>query len=201
MKLIYDKIQFFGGAERVLLQIDHALNPTSIVTLCDVEDPAMNSIKGKTVCPKWGKLFIKLNYFIIFYPLVCLLSTLIVVKANLVFCYSSTCGKYFRIKSNKSILYTNFPARGIIEPEKFVKNRILLFVVKIFTRIFKYIEKIQYRKFDNIYCISTYTKKLLKEHYQLESEVLYCPTSEKFFARNKKYNDTKPFFVLVSLFA
>ena len=80
MKLIYDKIQFFGGAERVLLQINNALNPTTIVTVYNICDPALNNINKKTVYPKWGKLFADIKIFIIFYPLVCLLSSFLRVK-------------------------------------------------------------------------------------------------------------------------
>ena len=134
MKVIYDKIQFFGGAERVLLQIDKALKPTSIVTLCNVKDPSMKSIEQKTIYPYWGLFFIKFSIFVLLYPLVCFLSTLVTVKDDIIFCYSSTCGKYFNLKSKKNILYTNFPARGIIEPEKFVKNKLLLLIVKFFAK-------------------------------------------------------------------
>ena len=198
MKVIYDKIQFFGGAERVLLQINKSLNPTKIATLCYVKNPPMEEIRKKIIYPKWGFLFKKFKFFAIFYPFVCFLCSFYKVDDNLVFCYSSSNGKFFNIRAKKKILYTNFPARGIVEPEKFVKNKILLILLKFFIYFFKKYESIQYRKFDKIYCISNYTKDLLLRHYDVKSSVIYCPTSELFFSKKFVNNSKKDFFVLVS---
>ena len=82
MTIIFDKLIYFGGAERVLFHINEALNPKDIVVLFDNKNNAWKNILINTRQPKWGWIFSKRSIFILFYPIICALST----TFNLIMC-------------------------------------------------------------------------------------------------------------------
>jgi glycosyltransferase involved in cell wall biosynthesis len=148
--------------------------------------------------PFWGILFTTRFAFLFFYPLICLLNTFYTIKSDTVFCYSSSCSKYFNFKAEKKYLYVNFPARGLINPEVFINNKIFLFFVNPLITMFKNFEKKQYQKFTKIYTISKFSQKVLKEFYNVDSEVLYCPTGNQFYENLNPFEKRNNSFILIS---
>lgn len=198
MTVIYDKLIYFGGGERVLLHINDALKPKEIVILYDIKNTAWKNTLINTRQPKWGWMFSKRIFFILLYPIACALSATFKVHDDIIFCYSSSCGKFFKLRAKKKILYVNFPARGVVNPEVFFRNKIILHILKPLIKIFIYFEKIQYKKFDEIYCISNYTQATLKNVFNVDAKVLYCPTSEKFYLDQFDNPKRESYFILIS---
>jgi glycosyltransferase involved in cell wall biosynthesis len=198
MTIIFDKLIYFGGAERVLFHINEALNPKDIVVLFDNKNNAWKNILINTRQPKWGCIFSKRSIFILFYPIICALSTTFKVDDDVIFCYSSSNGKFFKLRGRKKFLYVNFPARGIVNPEVFFNNKLLLFLIRPLTKIYIYFERHQYKKFDDIYCISKYTQGILKKTYNVDSKVLYCPTSEIFYLNQSDSPKRESYYILIS---
>ncbi len=198
MTVIYDKLIYFGGGERVLFHINDALNPKEIAVLCDIKNTAWKNTLINTRQPKWGWIFSKRIIFILLYPIVCALSAMFTVHDDIIFCYSDTSGKFFKLRGRKKILYLNFPSRGVVNPEVFFNNKILLQIIKPLIKIFIYFEKMQYKKFDEIYCISKYTQTTLKKIFNVDAEVLYCPTSEKFYLDQIENPQRESYYILIS---
>ena len=198
MKLIYDKLIYFGGGERVLFHINDALKPKEIIVTCDIKNIAWKDILTNTRQPKWGWLFSNRTMYILFYPIVCALSATFTVHDDIIFCYSSSSGKFFKFRGQKKFLYVNFPARGIVNPELFFRNEIVLRIIKPIINCFIYFEKIQYNKFDEIYCISKYTQSILKYKFNVAAKVLYCPTSEIFYLNQSSNPKRESFYILTS---
>jgi glycosyltransferase involved in cell wall biosynthesis len=198
MTIVFDKLIYFGGAERVLFHIKGALNPTDIVVLFDNKNIAWKNILKNTRQPKWGWIFSNRSVFILFYPIICLLSMTFKVHDDVIFCYSSSNGKFFNLRGRKKVLYVNFPARGIVNPEIFFNNKILLYFISFLTRLFITFERYQYKKFDEIYCISKYSQEILKQVYNVDSKVLNCPTSEIFYCDQSDNPKRESYYILIS---
>lgn len=198
MTLIYDKLIYFGGGERVLFQINKTLKPNKLfITSYKKNEIWDNELKN--ICyPFWGKYFNTRSTFLFTYPIICFLNIFYKIKSEKIFCYSSSYSKYFNLQGKKKILYVNFPARGIVNPEVFIKSKYILFLLKPLIHYFKLFEKKQYDKFDEIYSISKHTQKILYENYNVTSKVLYCPTSSLFYENSKPLINRNNNYILIS---
>jgi glycosyltransferase involved in cell wall biosynthesis len=185
MCIVVDKLQMDrGGAEKVLKELCFIFPNASVytTTVSDFDKWTEELNGAKIIVPFWGWLFRNRVVWFAFYPLICFLYSWVKVPNNsMVLVYSSSAGKFINVSNAKAILYTNFPARGIIRPEIFFRNTMIRGILSPVIALFKHYESAQYKKFSAIYCISGNTKKVLAEEYGVCADVINCPISTHWF--------------------
>jgi hypothetical protein len=141
------------------------------------------------------------------YPVICLVCSFYKttdVKNSRIFVYSSTAAKFFPIySSEKTILYSNFPAKPLLKIKDYFNNKnfniINRLILLFYTFIFKFwikIEQIALSKFSKIIVISNVTKsayyKIYGKNLIPEVFIVNCPVKQELFdyANIKNLNDT-----------
>ncbi len=184
--LVYDKFLVKGGGERVfdILAVTYpeaAIYALNAYPRKEWEDRYKRPIHT----PPLAWLFTSRLMVILLYPLACFLMSRLTVRARTAIVYSSSCGKYVRLDVDRSILYSNYPNRGIFELEKVVTNPLLRLLASPFTRLFRTWEVRQLRKYTRIASISGASRDALKRHTGIESVVLPCPYNDKPFKQHR----------------
>jgi glycosyltransferase involved in cell wall biosynthesis len=195
----FDKFLVEGGAEKVLEQIDDALRPDEVHAVGFSKGAGFDRYRSRLKMPWWAFLIKSNTIFMLLYPLICIFSTFHQVKTDVTFAYSSTSAKFFKSRGD-AVLYTNYPAKGILHPELFIGNKFLLWLARPIVRYFRHFEARQYRKFKNIYSISKTTQSVLLTEFGVNSEVLYCPILARYFEAFEvvPMRDRSNYMVLVS---
>jgi len=201
--LIYDKFLVKGGGERVFGILLEAFPQAEIFALNAYPRRYWEKKFNRRIkTPTLGFLFRSRTAVILFYPLACLLMSRVTVRADIAIAYSSSCGKYVNIQSNIKILYSNYPNRGIYEPDKVLKNKLLRIIATPIIELFKYFESTQLRKFDKVFSISETSRKALLKYTGLQSTVLVCPYDKgAIHLADERIGDNgsdEPYFLLIS---
>lgn len=200
--VVYDKLFTFGGGERVLKIIIEVLKPSHLVTLNVKNKHFWSKYLNfkKFITPRFGFIFYNRFFYFFLYPLSLFLIRSINPKSDVAFYYTSSCGLFANACSKRKILYLNYPSRGIYEPEKLIRNKLLLLLVKLFITIFnlKKIDKRQYLKFDKIYTISLSAQRALKKHTGFDSEIIFPPIASNPKIKLSKINQSNTKFLVVS---
>jgi len=194
MLIIVDKLQKFGGAENVLVEISRTFPKSTIYTT------SIQNIKYwremlpncQLILPWWGRFFSNRIVWFIFYPLICLLAYITKIETkDDVLVYSSSAGKFFNFsrEAKSVILYSNYPARGIFFPDEFFSSRIVLSILLPIIYAWRAIERRQYKKFTKIVCISRATKQAFISSLSIYPEILNCPIRKEWFSSTSDDSD------------
>jgi len=201
--LIYDKFLVKAGGERIFGLLLEAFPQADIFALnAHPRRYWEKKFNRRINTPILGFLFRSRMAVILFYPLACLLMSRVTVRADIAIAYSSSCGKYVNIESDKRILYSNYPNRGIYEPAKVLKNRLLRIIATPFLELFKFFELTQIRKFNKVISISETSRKALLKYTGVQSTVLLCPYDKKAIHSSAGQigddGSAEPYFLLIS---
>ncbi len=178
--IVYDKFLVQGGGERVFEILVDAFPEATLYALNAKPRVFWEEKFGRRVySPPLGVLFA--NRFLVsaLYPLAALLMSVVRVKADVVIAYSSTCGKYVRLDCKKSILYSNYPNRGLYQPERLIGSRIVRALIRPLISLMKPIERSQIIKYDKKISISDASRRALLDFAGLDSEILMPPFNER----------------------
>lgn len=194
--IVFDKLNEEGGGERVLGLILEAFPGAVLYTLNATPLKYWASkYKVEIRTPFLGRIFVKRSVYFCLYPIACLIMRSLIIQEHTAIYYTSSCGKFARSVAKKNILYSNYPARGIFEPYKFIQNKPILFLVNLLCVLFIPFEVMQYKKFNKIFSISELSRAKLQKYTGYRSRVINCPTN--FNVSFKKNQKTRNSFLLI----
>ena len=200
--LAYDRVNKWGGAERVLLAL-HEIFPNA---------PLFTAVYNSETS-KWAEVFPKVipsflqkipfaktrhEFLGTFTPLA--FETLDFSDYDLVISVTSEAAKGIITKPpTMHICYCLAPTRYLWSAyELYFRNPILKFTAKSAVSYLRYWDKIAAQRPDVMVGISREVCKRIKKYYGRESELIYPPVDlEKFEIRNTKYEKSKRGFFLV----
>ncbi len=199
--IVYDKFLVQGGGERVCEMLLEAFPEATLYALNARPRVFWERKLGRRVTsPLLGGLFI--NRFVVsaLYPLAALLMRMVRVKADVVIAYSSTCGKYVKLDCHRSILYSNYPNRGLYQPERMIGSRTLLALIRPIIYFMKPIERRQINKYDFRIAISDVSRLAMLDFIGLDSEIIMPPFNERAISNPTRISSdgSCEYFVLVS---
>ena len=178
--IVYDKFLVQGGGERVCEMLIEAFPDAQLYALSAHPRAFWEERLGRRiVSPPFGDLFFNRYLVTMFYPIAALLMMLIRVRADVVISYSSTCGKYVRLECRESVLYSNYPNRGLYQPEKLISSRFVRAVLAPVMAVMRPIERRQICKYDRKFSISDTSRRALFEFAGVDSGILMPPFNEK----------------------
>lgn len=198
--IIYDKFLVQGGGERVCEILLEAFPDARLYALNARPRAFWEAKLGRPiVSPMFGSLFATRGLVTMLYPLAALLMATLRVRADVVIAYSSTCGKYVRLDCAHSVLYSNYPNRGLYQPEKIIHSRLLRAVLAPIMAVMTRLERREIEKYDRKISISDTSRRAMLDFAGIDSEVLMPPFNEQGMGDG---GDTlpadDPYFVLVS---
>jgi glycosyltransferase involved in cell wall biosynthesis len=199
--IVYDKFLVQGGGERVCEMLLEAFPEASLYALNARPRVFWEKKLGRRVIsPFLGGLFI--NRFVVsaLYPMAALLMGLQRVKADVVIAYSSTCGKYVRLDCHRSILYSNYPNRGLYQPERMIGSKILRSLIRPILYFMRRIERRQIYKYDFRFAISNVSRLAMLDFSGVDSEIIMPPFNERVISNPTRIPSGRfyEYFVLVS---
>lgn len=201
--IIYDKFLVQGGGERVCEMLVEALPEARVYALNARPRAFWEARLGRSIIsPMFGGLFA--NRFIIsaLYPVTALLMATLRVKADVVIAYSSTCGKFVRLDCERSILYSNYPNRGLYQPDKMIKPQLLRRLLTPIMAAMRVMERQAIRKYDRKISISETSRRAMFDFADVDTEVLRPPFNEQGLEGGAEVvgggEVEEPYFVLVS---
>ncbi|OYW44565.1 MAG: hypothetical protein B7Z08_06310 [Sphingomonadales bacterium 32-68-7] len=201
--IVYDKFLVQGGGERVCEMLLEAFPDASIYALNARPRAFWEARLGRpVVSPVLGWLFASRALVTALYPLAALLMATLRIKADVVIAYSSTCGKYAHWDSSQSILYSNYPNRGLYQPEKVIASRFLRAVLAPIMALMRPIERRQIARYQRTYSISEASRRAMLDFAGVDSAVLMPPFNEQGIEAARTIAPPSPaaedYFVLVS---
>lgn len=199
--IVYDKFLVQGGGERVCEMLIEAFPDATLFALNARPRIFWEERLGRRVfSPLLGSIFANRFLVTVFYPLAAILMWLVKVKADVVIAYSSTCGKYVRLDCKKSILYSNYPNRGLYQPEKLISSSFIRILMTPAIFLMKPFERRQIYKYDFRFSISNVSRLALLDFAGLDSEILVPPFNERAISISApvSLDDQLDYFILVS---
>lgn len=200
--LVYDRINKWGGAERVLLALCEIWPEAPIFTAV-YNPPTAPWVKSFRVFPSFLNKFplAKTNHE--FYPW---LMPLVFESFNfedydVVVSLTSEAAKGIITKpSTLHICYCLTPTRYLWNAyDEYFKNKFLRIISRPVVNYLKRWDKIASGRPDYFIAISKNVQKRIKKYYQKEAEVIYPPIeTERFQINSKTQNKSSNFFLIVS---
>lgn len=200
--LVYDRVNKFGGAERVIQRLHHLYPQAPLYTLVYNPDTSDWS-RGIKVIPSF---FNKIKFFRTRHELLPLVASFGFESFNLnqydiVISVTSADAKSIITKPDTlHICYCLTPTRylwqGFSEYEKNIKMRLLPKSIKKTLRSTDYINA---QRPDRYIAISNEIKKRIKKHYHRQADVIYPSIEDKFYSKDKpKKLSQRSSYLLVS---
>lgn len=176
--LVYDRVNKWGGAERILLAL-HKIYPKADL---------YTSVYNKKTA-KWAKEFRVKTSFLQNFPLASSFHQLYAIlmpkafesfnfdKYDLVISVTSEAAKGIIIKEKtKHISYILTPTRYLWSGYKiYFRNKILRFIATPVILYLKHWDKIAAKRPDKLIAISTEVKKRIKKYYKRDSNIIFPP--------------------------
>ncbi len=211
--IVHDYLHQFGGAEKVIESWLEIYPKAEILTTIFTPDKFEKSTtitkayqegRVKTTWLDYLGVFIRryFKHFFWIYPIV--MSFYVVKDYDLVIISATYCGKNIKLKNNKKIIYYCYT------PTRFLHNLMtkadtanISLVYKLVMPIFKFPLKIldlraaKYLTKKKVIwlAISKHVQKIIKEKYQINSEVVYPPVEvNNFLTIRRKVNTVDPFY-------
>ena len=196
--LVYDGVNKWGGAERILLAL-HEMFP---------EAPLYTSVYNKEKAP-WASVFKIKTSFLQKIPYISSSHDLLAVLMplafesfdfngfDLVISLTSEAAKGIITKpSTKHICIMLTPTRYLWSGyNDYFKNRVLRFISKSAVKYLKYWDVIASKRPDKILAISSEVKQRIKKYYDLDSDIIYLPVSS---LQNTKEHIDEEYYLIVS---
>ena len=200
--LVYDRVNKFGGAERVLLALHRLYPQAPLYTLVHNPDTAEWS-RGFKVIPSF---FNQIKFFRTRHEILPLIASygfesFDFSDYDVVISVTSADAKAIITKPNTlHICYCLTPTRyfweGFSEYEKDIKMRLLPKPIKKSLRSTDYINA---QRPDRYIAISNEIKKRIKKHYERQADVIYPAIEDKFYSKEKpKEFSKRQSYLLVS---
>ncbi|MCX6706351.1 MAG: glycosyltransferase family 4 protein, partial [Candidatus Woesebacteria bacterium] len=192
--LVYDRVNKWGGAERVLLTLHEMFPDAPLYT--SVYDEASTS---------WAKVFPKIytsflqripfaksNHELFGWLMPLAFETFNFDMYDLVISITSEAAKGIITKpKTKHICYCLTPTRYLWSHyDLYFKNKLFRFISKPFINYLRNWDKVAAQRPDQIIAISTEVKNRIKKYYNRDAEVIFPPVSlhhKKYLSKNHAY--------------
>lgn len=199
--LVYDRVNKFGGAERLLLSI-HRLFPKAPIFTLVFNSGTATWAKGIKVYPTFLNLlpFLRSNHEWLS-PIAPLAFEALNLSAyDLIISITSSDAKSILTKPGQlHVCYCLTPTRyfwsGVHEYLKDIKYKI---IPHFLMEYFKYVDIVTSSRPDHYISISNEVNKRVKKYYNRESLVVYPPIEDKFYSKKLISMDKRDYFLIVS---
>lgn len=210
--LVYDRVNKWGGAERVLLHL-HEMFPTAplYTSVYNPETATWAKVFPKVHTSFLQKIpFLKTHHELVPFLMPLAFSQFSFDKYDLVVSVTSEFAKNINTNGKtKHICYCLTPTRYLWSGyDEYFKNKIFKFIA---TPLVSYLRKVDIKaagKPDEMIAISTEVQKRIKKYYKRNSEVVFPPVAfsshrensllRDFVARSSFSLDEKSYFLIVS---
>lgn len=198
--LVYDRVNKWGGAERVLLSL-HDMFPDA---------PLYTSVYDEKHAP-WAKVFSKIytsflqrvplaksNHELFGWLMPYIFESFNFDKYDLVISVTSEAAKGIITKpSTKHICYCLTPTRYLWSHYNlYFKNKLLRFFSKPIINHLRSWDKVASQRSDKIIAISSEVKERIEKYYQRDSEVIFPPV--KNLNKDNKFSNNRNYYLVVS---
>jgi len=189
--LVHDNLCTLGGAERVFQYICQEFEEADIYTTTYNPSKTHPYYQTRKINTTWLNTFIQSHEkFRWSFPLATYaMQGLDLTDYDVVLSSSGSVAKYILSNKGKHINYCYLPTRAIWQSDQYFVNSVR---GKIFKTVLPYLRKRDYlaaQKIDYFVAISNTTKNYIKQYYDREAAVIYCPIeTEKFCPGKTKKN-------------
>ncbi len=193
--LVYDRINKWGGAERVLLCLHEMFPDAPLYTsLYDEKKASWAKVFPRVYTSFLQKIpFVKGSHELLGFLMPFAFESFNFDKYDLVISVTSEAAKGIITRPHtKHICYMLTPTRYLWSHyDLYFKNKLLKFISKPFVKHLKSWDKIAAQRPDRMIAISSEVKARIKKYYAREAEVIFPPVknlnSNKVFSENGKY--------------
>ena len=187
--LVHDYLCGIGGSERVFQYICQEFPEADIYTLAYNPKQTFPYFKSRKINKTWLNTFVQSpGLFRLSFPIAThVMEHLNLNGYDLVLSSSATVAKYVNVKEGKHICYCYIPTRAIWKFEDYFQKSLVSSFFKILLPHLKKRDFKAAQKVDHFIAISEDTRGYIKNFYQRDSNVIYCPIeTDKFYPALKR---------------
>src|SRR5260221_197119 len=193
--IVYDRVNKFGGAERVLLTFHEMFPDAPLYTsVYSKENASWANVFPEIKTSFLQKIPFAKNHHEFLAPLMPFaFSSFNFDEYDLVISVTSEFAKNINVKNGKHICYCLTPTRYLWSGyREYFKNEILKFLTKLLIDYLKVIDKKAAKKPDLMIAISTEVQKRIKKYYGRESKIIFPPVeSFQISKKNRTFGPRK----------
>ena len=199
--LVYDRINKFGGAERLLLSL-HRLYPAAPVYSLQHEPKTSLWAEGIRIIPtflnKIPSLRARHEWLAPVAPLA--FETHDLSEFDVVISVTSSDAKSVITRPNQlHVCYCLTPTRYFWRGESdYKEDKKLKFIPKAMKEYFKLVDLVTSQRPDEYISISNEVQNRVKKYYKRNSEVVYPPIEDKFYSKTQITSDNRDYYLIVS---
>ncbi len=195
--IVQDYLCSVGGSERIFQYICEEYTEADVYTLAYNKDETFPYFTERKINTTWLNYFVRSTRgFRLLFPVgILVMKMLDLSKYDLVITSSATIAKYVKTSKGAHVCYCYIPTRAIWDADTYFNKGLLKSVFKLFLPILKIID---YKSAQNVFkfiAISNMTKRIIKETYDRDSEVINCPID---LSRFKAQDNVKESYLIVS---
>ncbi len=200
--IVYDRVNKFGGAERVLLTLHEMFPDAPLYTsVYDEENASWAKVFPKIYTSFLQKIpFAKNNHELLGWLMPLVFEQFDFGGYDLVISVTSEAAKGIITRPGTThICYCLTPTRYLWSGyEEYFKNPILFFFSKPIIKYLRIWDKIAAKRPDKMITISTEVQKRIMKYYKRDSEIIYPPVSDFLVNKNDATTIVKNYYLIVS---
>jgi glycosyltransferase involved in cell wall biosynthesis len=177
MAVIQDYLCNIAGSERMFQYICEEFPEADAYTLAYNPNATLDYFAGRNIKVTWMNKFVQsANTFKWLFPIsTYVMGSVDLRQYDLVLSSSATVAKYVNVPNGKHVCYCYIPTRAIWQFEEYFGDS---FKSKLLKLALPYLKKRDYaasKRIDKFVAISNASKEYIKQYYDRESEIIYCP--------------------------
>lgn len=195
--IIHDYLCGIGGSERIFQYICEEFPEGDTYTLAYNPSKTYSFFLTRKIYTTWLNKFVQsMEAFRWSFPIATYaMQTFDLSKYDIVLSSSATVAKYVLVPNGKHICYCYIPTRALWHFNQYFGNN---FRAKILKPVLPYLRKRDYiaaQRVNHFIAISNFSKDDIKQYYNRDADVIYCPIeTDKFRPSDKRGNH----FLIVS---
>ena len=187
--LVHDALCNVGGAEKVFQYLCEEFDEADIYTSCYNANETLGYYKTVNIRTTFAGKFInnpKRFRLSLLYGMHSM-ENINLSNYDVVISSSASIAKYVKANKGKHFSYCYYPTRAIWEANKYFGRSILKYLIKPLIPYLKYREKKAVNGVDQFIAISKNTAEHIKQYYNRESVIIYCPIdTDNFYSTENK---------------
>ena len=200
LALIQDSLLIKGGSERIFQYLVEEFSGADIFTLAYNPECTWPNFKKYRIITSFANRYIQSHFrFKIFFPvLIHIYKRWNLSGYDIILSSSATVAKYISRFNGTHICYCYYPTRAIWNPEAYFRETSLKKILFYwFLPYFKRKDLEAARRVDKFIAISKYSQQAIKDIYNREADVIFCPIDYEHFSKGLEV-EKKNHYLIVS---
>lgn len=197
--IVHDYLCGLGGSERIFQYICEEFTEADAYTLAYNPLKTYPYFKTRRIYTTWLNRFVRsMETFRWSFPIATyVMQSLDLTAYDIVLSSSATVAKYVLVPNGTHICYCYIPTRALWHFDQYFGNSLKAKIVKPFLPYLKNRDYIAAQRVNQFVAISNASKAYIKQYYNKDADVIYCPIeTERFYISEKKGDH----YLLVSRF-